>query len=253
MKLILAWCMVGLPLWLIPPVDDDAPISRPLEHWILRTHLDGKPGTLVAVLHPYLTAAYDPQRGGLFKVWRGSIEKHGPGYDGDMKGYSSPRGFPFEDHEMDEPAWRILRKGQDQLASARIAGYRTEDKKLYIRYVLALKDGQEAVIEEYPEYLDVKRNENRSGFTRIFRVVRAPLDVDILLHISVSDVIGKNDLKTNTKFSNVTRLKRMFEWGNTYRFTGDMVLDRDEPTVLELTYTVNAETEARRRNGSTGG
>lgn len=253
MKLMLVWSMILLPIWGNNVQGDEEPISRPMEHWVQRTHLDGHPGTLVAILHPYLTASYDPQRGGLFKVWRGSIEKHGPGYDRDMKGYSSPQGFPFEDYTEGAPAWQVLRKGKDQLSQARISSYRIEDNKLLLTYVLTLQDGQEIVVEEYPEYDDVKRNENRSGFVRTFTIKSGPTDADVLLHLEIADLIGKNDLKTSSKFRNVTRLKRMYEWGNTYRFTGDMILDRDEPTVLETVYTINAETEARRRSGNSGG
>ncbi|MEO1448003.1 MAG: hypothetical protein AAFV07_00660 [Bacteroidota bacterium] len=253
MKLILALSLTLLPFWGSSNQGDEEPVSRPLDHWVQRAHLDGQAGTIVAILHPYLTASYDPRRAGLFKVWRGSLEKHGPGYDGDMKGYSSPQGYPFEEHPVDEPGWRVLRKGKDQLAQARIASYRIKDQKLYIKYILTLQDGQELIIEEYPEYQAVKREDNRSGFVRTFMVIAGPPDVDVMVHLEVADLIGKNDLKTSTKFSNVTRLKRMFEWGNTYRFEGDMVLDRDEPTVLEMVYTINAETEARRRNGNSGG
>lgn len=249
MKMILIWFLALFPILGPDSPDEETPLTRPVADWVLRTHLDGQPGTLVAILHPYLTVSYDPRKGGLFKVWRGTLEKHGPGYDKDMKGYSSPRGFPFEDHLPGKAAWRVLQKGQNQLAQAHLAGYRIEAKQLFLRYELMLKNGQKVVVEEYPEYLDVKRPDNRTGFIREFKILEGPVDVEVQLHIEVSDLVGKNDIKSSSKIKNITRMKRMFEWGNTYRFEGDMILDREESTTLEVIYTINAETEARRRSG----
>ncbi|MEL6672722.1 MAG: hypothetical protein AAFR61_11045 [Bacteroidota bacterium] len=82
---------------------------------------------------------------------------------------------------------------------------------------------------------------NRVAVERIFMVKDLPADTEVYLHLEVEDLYKAGDIKTDGKLTNEYKSKQIFDWGNLVDYEGDLILQRDKPTVLSITFTIDPE------------
>ena len=216
-------------------------IVRPRENWVFRTDLDEAGNFVVAALHKHLWVAYDTSRCAIYKGWSGlgvvKRREDGP---------PVAEGYPFMDYGARENVWKVVRNGQTYSPKTQWKSIFLGEQNVTLGYWLILEDGTRITVEEIPEFIRTKKDDgNRIGFERIFRVVSAPEDVDVLLEVDCESMLHKGDLKSNGKFQNVNKKKRHFSWGSLYDFTGDLKLDKVEEVSLKMIFTVNPEAESQ--------
>lgn len=224
--------------------EEDEPIERPIDPWVFRAVLDEMPGAVVVALHEHIWVAYNPMTADVYKVWRGKITLQGAVYTGIYGGQPTAEGFPFVVNDIDQASWEVKLNGKTERPKIRWEGYKVLDNVFTAMYTLTLSDGQVIKIEEQPEYVEVKRSDNRSSFQRTFTVTQAPSNAEISLALELDGMIKKSDIQSKSKFKDVNKEKRHFDWGTLYNFEGKLLLDQEEPTVLTLTFAIDPEKEA---------
>ena len=223
---------------------EEGPIERPIEQWVFKAVLGDLPGAVVVALHQDIWLAYNPNTADLYQAWRGRVKFQGAVYTGVPGEQPEVDGFPFVVNALEAPSWEVKLNGKTEKPSVQWQGYRIQDNDFIAMYRLLLSDGQEIHIEEQPEYVSVKRSDNRSSFQRSFTIKQAPPGAEIRLGIELDGMIRRGDIQSNAKFADVDREKRHFEWGTLYNFDGKLILEREEPTVLILTFAIDPEKEA---------
>ncbi|GAB4403147.1 MAG: hypothetical protein OHK0039_01940 [Bacteroidia bacterium] len=234
-SLLLSWTL-GVP-------------QRPVSQWVFRSNLDGCPAALVAGLHTQLWTAYDARSGQLYRAWLGGTRLQGMAFGGAYDAQSVPDGVILIPEEPGRQVWHVRQGGQELAVRYVFGGYAIRDSQLFIRHRLVLPDGTVLPIEEQPEYVEAKRPENRIGMERRFAIGPVPEGTEVLLDLRIPTLIHAGDIKTDGKFIRKEKIKRFYDWGTTYDFDGDVLLNTDKPTTVSIVFTLNAEEEARRSGG----
>ncbi|MEL6628976.1 MAG: hypothetical protein AAFQ92_25895 [Bacteroidota bacterium] len=83
---------------------------------------------------------------------------------------------------------------------------------------------------------------------RTFTLKGAPTDIEIFLHLSCPNMLRNGDLRTNSKFKNTQRTKKIYDWGTIRDIETDLLLNPTLPTVLTMMFTYDLEAEAKKRS-----
>jgi len=244
---IILCAMLGVGLLTGSPVigqEDEVEIKRPLEQWIYEGKLDKRGDVLVSALNVFLWAAYDTVNCHMVQAWRGGIKRDKSGESDQMETV----GLAYFDREENVADWFVIKKGKRLIPTQKFVGYKVENERLYLNYELTLPDGQKFYVEEYPEYTGKASNTNRTGLVRTFTLKGAPTDIEIFLHLSCPNMLRNGDLRTNSKFKNTQRTKKIYDWGTIRDIETDLLLNPTLPTVLTMMFTYDLEAEAKKRS-----
>lgn len=219
--------------------------SRPADPWVFRATLDGRPHALNVALHRSLWLSYDAASGKLAKAWQGLLLQQGASSATGLGQSARSSGVTLFESPGEESDWRVAQGGKTIRPEVRFLGYRVEDTVLTLAYALRLPNGSEIRIEETPECLPGKKSDNRSTLVRQFRVSGLPPATQVLLRLRLRSLLKPGDIAADAKWQNEQRSKRMFDWGTLLDYSGDLILNADAPTRLEITFTVNPEMAAK--------
>ncbi|MEL6135475.1 MAG: hypothetical protein AAFR59_19110 [Bacteroidota bacterium] len=236
---------IGLvPSTLFAQEEEASEIKRPLDQWVYEGSLDRQAHTLVSALNVFLWVAYDTVECHLLQTWRGGIKKDKSGVSKQMETV----GLAYFQREDSDDDWFIVKAGKRLKPTKKFLGYEVRDQKLYINYELILPNGQKIFVEEYPEYTGRPSNTNRTGLVRTFTLKGVPSDLELYLHLSCPNMLRNGDLKTNSKFKNTKRTKKIYDWGTIRDVETDLLLHPSVPTVLTMMFTYDLEVEAKKRS-----
>lgn len=224
------------------------PVPRPVDPWIFHTILDNQPGILVVALHESLWLGYDTASCTLHRVWRGGLLDTAQAQGNASQ--SITYGFTYNTHAPDPTRWRLSGNGPVLHPDPVFRGFAIEEGQAVLRYELVFSDGQRLSVEERPEYLEKKRPDNRTCLERVFTLQAEPARGKLSLRQDYGPLVWRKDLAGKAKWTQENRSKRLYDWGTTHDFTGDMYLSAKKPATVEVFYTVDVEQEGRRRSSN---
>ena len=174
----------------------EAGVERPIETWVFRSVLDDRPRMITAVLHPYLSVAYETPSASLYKAWNGGVLLDGAVYTTRHGPQPSSKGVDYLDETMDR--WFFAEGDKAIEAQVEYRGHRIEDGTFTLLYTLRDGRGGEVKVEETPEYT---RRGNQHGLVRKFRTEQkgdrllAPR-----LALAVSSLMRVEDFESTANF-----------------------------------------------------
>jgi len=125
--------------------------SRPVDPWVFRCTLEGRPRMLVVALSQDVWLAFDTQDGKLIYAWTGDVEFTGTVYDTRHGPQPRVRGKPLMG-EPDTQRHVIMLKDQTDSRDYRFVGYRFENNQVVLSHLINTSSGP-VMIEETPEFL----------------------------------------------------------------------------------------------------
>ncbi|MEM6345862.1 MAG: hypothetical protein AAF927_18355 [Bacteroidota bacterium] len=219
---------------------DDEPIVRPLDPFVFRTTLDDRPRMISLALHPKLWVAYDAATCNLYKAWNGKINFDGTVFNNIPGPQPTSEGYTFIGYAERETRWRVIVDGKTIVPKTHFLGYTILDKKVTFNFELELPDGHRIKMTEYPEY-DEKKSGAMTGLVRIITTDNVPKGVEVVLPVVYDAMLFPGDIKTDGKMNKKSKVKRHFDWGSTYDFEGELLLNSNEPTELRTFFALNPE------------
>jgi cytochrome c len=233
--------VIILIIWLITGVPSDlkaqAPAAdRPTEMWAFRSVLDGIPRMLTLALHSDLFVGYDTYHCGVTKVWKEGVTKQGAVYNFKHGPQPVSKGGKYLEMPLKESVWFVtgaIGNGvQMKNCNARFQGYRFEKGKIALRYQLKIDSMHDAVLDEWPEYVD-----GISGpiLERYFVWVKPPRDgVQIFTEIFVDGMASTESLKSNSDLKPLTRTEKLTMAKPIWSVLGMLKIKADAPTFVKV-------------------
>ena len=165
-----------------PPKEE--PHIRPTDPWIFRSVLDYKPRMLTLALDAECFVAYDLNKCGLYRAWKGGVNWDGIVYNETKAMQPSVWG---KDYILDKSVdvWVVEKSGKKETPAIRFLGYRLDKEQIFLKYQLSTKlDTVE--IEERPEFL--KDENGNPGLERIFTVSNSIDKVSVFLKTTTKTI-----------------------------------------------------------------
>jgi cytochrome c len=180
-----------------------AQTQRPMDMWVFRCVLDGKPKALVAALHKDLYIGYDTDNCQLFKAWKGGVKFDGAVYSTTKHGPQPISLSPWYQINTLTPTWKLLKNNQELKCKTTFKGYVWQDNKLVMQYDVMADSVGSVSIEEWPEFTTQAKT-GKPGLVRKIKVLKneAQLQPVLLLESqglkTLSSDFKKGDLLINT-------------------------------------------------------
>ena len=137
---------------------------------------------------------------------------------------------------LKESSWFIIGANGNQFqmknCKVRFQGYRFEKGKIALRYQLKIDSTQDAVIDEWPEYVD-----GISGpiLERYFVWVKPPpKGVQIFAEIFADGMASPQSLKSNSEFKALNRSEKLTMAKPIWSVLGLLKIKLDEPTFVNV-------------------
>jgi cytochrome c len=195
-------------------------VQRPRDPFIFRINLDGRARMLVTGLHEGLWAAYDTQRGGLYRLWDAGVRFRGPVYDTVHAVQPESLGEAYILNEIADSPWRIRRNGEETTVKAKYLGYTVKNNVATIRFALPLNNNESILVEETPEY--ITNDEGMHGFERSIRTSNVPEGAQVILDVHHDRVSISPMISSSGPYA-ITDGERIEE--GAYRISGDLYLN----------------------------
>lgn len=203
--------------------------ERPRNPWVFRVNLDNIPRIVVLALDEELWMAYDTHNAKLYKAWKGDINFNGPMYDDRHNVQPSSRGIIYIVDSVKQSPWRLKLGSSEIPVQAQYIGYILQDNKATIQYKIQLKEGEDILIEETPEY--VTNQDGDPGLERAFTMSNVPEGVEVFLKIRCGALESKQGLQVSGgSFTQSTVTAQAHEWGSTYIVEGMVTLNAHDVT-----------------------
>ncbi len=210
--------------------------ERPTELWAFRSVLDGIPRVLTLALHEDLYVGFDTYHCGISRIWKEGVLKQGPVYNYKHGPQPVTKGGKYMEMPLKESAWFIIgangNRFQMKNCKVRFQGYRFEKGKIALRYQLKIDSTQDAVIDEWPEYVD-----GISGpiLERYFVWVKPPpKGVQIFAEVFVDGMASMESLKSNSEFKALNRCEKLTMAKPIWSVLGLLKIKPDEPTFVNV-------------------
>jgi hypothetical protein len=195
----------------------------------------------VLTLSPDMLLAYDTEQGGLQKAWKGQM-LYLPRDSGVAVPAAQSNGFPYLEADSGQTDWIVWYQGQRLEPQPVFRRLEVDGLLSKIHFALPLPSGDTIEIAEYPEHLLAKKpKEGRHTLLRTFWLKQVPKGAEVRLAVTVDNLWKGKDLKASGKWENDQKLKRHFDWGTLYDFTGELLLKPGDATTLKVTFTMSPE------------
>jgi hypothetical protein len=181
--------------------------------------LEDRGRVLAVSLHPEYWAAYDLERGSLFRVWKGSLDDDvgASGYPG----HAAVRGQVVQRDTEDE-AWRLRIAGRDTTTTVTYLGFRKETDHIVLRYAVSVEGDERILIDETPQLI-VSETGNPE-MRRRFVVLKAPADVEVLHRVVGEHLSSREAVNYGGPLLRTRGKRNRHAWGETYDVEGWIVL-----------------------------
>lgn len=174
-----------------------APIKRPIDPWVFRSVLDKRPRMITLALNKDLYVAYDVNKCGLYKIWKGGLDINGAPYNGIKVVHPAPWGHIYATDSLSKPIWKL----EDKPLRVSFKGYRFLNNSIHFNYLLTNDSRDSIKVSENVEFLDDKKGQH--GLKRVFSCSSFPENSSLTLE-SMEKVYS---LKSNAQ----TEITQMFD------------------------------------------
>ena len=203
-------------------------VERARDPWVFRLNLDDRPRMIVLALNEQMWAAYDAQRGALYRLWRDGVHFTGPLFDNINAAQPLSIGEAYMlDTSTDSP-WRLMRGDQEEVVKAEYLGYVLKNNVATLRYALPLAGGQQIIIEETPEF--VAHESGKVGLNRWFTTSGVPEGVQVVLNASFEHASFRPRPYATSAFAATDFSRNRFDWGSSFKAQGMLVLSSNALT-----------------------
>jgi cytochrome c len=210
-------------------------IQRPIENWIFRSVLDGKPRMIIQALHDDMWAAWSTETGALYKLWKGRVLLEGAVYTHAHGPQPMTIGDAYFENSVEKPF--TLMQGDKSLESRlKYIGHRLlhHYSRAELMYELT-GEGLDAPIKVY-EMADYDVTEGGSPiFTRTFNVENPYNDINVHFSFNVSSIVNENLIKSDgtLNIKNSTAQKHINL--NYKEVEAELILNNNAHTYLNVT------------------
>jgi len=80
-----------------------------------------------------------------------------------------------------------------------------------------------------------------TGLVRSFTTANVPKGAEVMIPVEYDAMLFPGDIKTDGKMIKKSKEKRHFDWGTTYDFEAELILNSNEPTELRTFFAINPE------------
>jgi cytochrome c len=210
--------------------------QRPSELWAYRSVLDGVPRVLTLALHADLFVGYDTYHCGITKIWKDGVVKIGAVYNQKHGPQPLSKGGKYLNLPLTESAWFVLptsgTKGKEKNCKVQFKGYRFENGKIALRYLLKIDSLTEAEVEEWPEYKD-----GTTGpiLERYFKWLKPPpKELDVFVSIASDGLANPESLTSNSAFIIRSRVEKLTLSKPIWAMNGLLKIRTDGPTFVQV-------------------
>ncbi|MFK5973980.1 MAG: c-type cytochrome [Flavobacteriaceae bacterium] len=141
---------------------------RPDNVWIIRSVLDDQPRMISLALDQECYMAYDLERCGVYKVWKGGIIWKGSVFSDDKNVQPTTWGKAYYPEGSTDKIWFIEKGDNILFPEIKYTGYVLRKNQIFFQYILTLPNDEKIYIEECPEF--VKNDKGNPGIERSFKV-----------------------------------------------------------------------------------
>ncbi len=220
--------ILGAGLW---ACRDAAPIERPRDPWVFRSVLDERPRMITMALHDNMWAAYDVQKCGVYKVWKGGVNFDGAVYTTKHGPQPNTLGYSYLEDPLQEHQWSLFNNDNQQEMTLHYRGHRFEEEQIILQYEIE-RGEQRISILETPEYIE---NDGNPGLSRTFKVDGLEEDQYLTLGVNLGSISGRFDFESSSELE-ITSAEEITYGGETsFATSGQMKLNNGTST-LETYY-----------------
>jgi len=218
---------------LVTACESKKEIKRPRDPWVFRSVLDKQPRMITAALADEMYVAYDARYCGLYKAWKGDVILDGAVYTSKHGPQPTSEGYAYFEQRLNEPAWRFVIDGKESVPTAHFKGHFFKDSQVTFRFHLLDEQGNEADIEETPEYLNTG---GKNGLHRHFVMSNASSGVTVALKTSLTNLQNESDYDTNGTLTVDSKDEKEYKNGKTTSLAITLLLNSDKATDLKVYY-----------------
>ncbi|SHM75783.1 cytochrome c [Cyclobacterium lianum] len=160
------------------PDPEEAP-ERPRDPWAFRSVLDRKPRMLSLALDTACYAAYDLEKGQVYKVWKGGILAEGTVFTNKKNIQPGSWGTSYYKEGELPDKWVIAEGGRELGFETKFRGYLLRHNRITLNFDFLLNDGRKISLQESPEF--TRDQGGNPGFERSFQVVGKPAGLSLEL------------------------------------------------------------------------
>ncbi len=166
-------------------------IKRPIDSWILRSVLDYRPRMITLTLDSAFFVAYDLDKCGLYRAWKGGVNWEGIVYTDTKAMQPTTWGADYILDELLSTPWSIEVNGKTNKLDAKFRGYRLEQQQIFLMYSL-IWGKDTLLVEERPEF--IRDEQGNPGLERLFQLNGNSSDATVFItHQSEPVKIKFND------------------------------------------------------------
>jgi len=212
------------------------PAKRPTELWAYRSALDGMPRVLTLALHEDLYIGYDTYHCGITKIWKEGVLKQGPVYTQKHGVQPITKGSKYLEFPMKESGWFVsgVQGYPFEVRNCKVQfqGYRFEKGKIALRYQLKIDSTRDAIIDEWPEYVD---GVSGPKLERYFVWVKPPpKEVVVYAEISADGLAKPESLTHNSELKVLSRSEKLTRSKPIWAVLGLLKIKIEVPTFVTL-------------------
>jgi len=109
--------LLGIWALLISSCTGPSAPDRPRDPWVFRSVLDERPRMITIALHKNMWSAYDTQKCGLYKAWKGGIDFDGAVYTTKHGPQPTSFGAPYLVDSLGSSVWAVSAQGTSQIVT----------------------------------------------------------------------------------------------------------------------------------------
>ena len=211
------------------------PVERPRDPWVFRSVLDERPRMISMALHEDLWSAYDTQKCGLFKAWKGDVIFDGAVYTTKHGPQPTTSGTDYLTDPLDHTVWSLHDGTGWQPVTPDYRGHRIRDGQVILSYQIG-NDEQLITIRETPEYISDGRH---PGLMRTFEVEGLEPGKQMGLKVTLQSLPTEFSYATTGDFQVETKESSTYGGITTHQVTGILMLNNGS-TSLESYFSARA-------------
>lgn len=163
----------------------EEPAKRTMDPWAFRSVLDKKPRMLTLAFDSVNFAAYDLDKGELYKVWNGGVTKEGTVFTNKKNIQPTSWGLPYFEEGKLFNQWKVKKNGEPVSVEVEYKGYVILNEQITLNFKLVLPNGDAVFVDEQPEF--TFSEDGKIEFIRKFTVNNKSDDVAVILHQESND------------------------------------------------------------------
>lgn len=152
-------------------------IHRPMDPWAIRSVLDKKPRMLTLALNSSMFAAYDLQKGEIYRLWKGGVTLEGTVFTNKKNIQPNSWGADYIAPDSLLKNWVVFEDNSLLPYEFQFKGYSFQEGHIKLKYEFQVRDGVVITVEESPEFIVDKHGD--PGFERNFQTKNVPEGMQI--------------------------------------------------------------------------